>query len=388
MLDQATSEMHQKNNKDSIESFFIVATYPYSFCWTDSQYISHTDIKSFTYRNGYISSEDGTRYLKIEKNKNITFTTIQEEASKVELEYTDISTNFRIKHNDVYVRHDAKNTDVIYCEKENNDDPLFKNYSTWIFIPTKIDYDHEFVIAKFHEDISWTRYLPGNVIIYDKSNQDISFKHRGNIKVIRAQNIGREAHTYLYHIILNIRDKNIAERTTFLQGDPFPHSPNILELCCMSKDYADVQSLSSWYKHSEAGSVPDNNTIKNSLQYLNGAKFSYFTMREDGRFKTYDDAGWDARGGFYKNVSPQDFIVTNPIEYVYTFCGLHRKIQKEFLMVISAMFSVKKENILTNPLSAYNMLMQYLLRSDQQGGFEVYVLERIWYTLFSLTTLP
>lgn len=386
MQDQTTSGMHQENN-DKIGSFFIVATYPYSFCWTHSQYTSNVDIKSFIYKNGYILSEDNTRYLKIENNRDVTFTTIPEEASKVQLEYTDISTNFRIKHNDVYVRHDGNNRDFIYCEKDNND-PLFKNCSTWIFIPTKIDPDHEFVIAKFHEDISWTRYLPGTVTVYDKSNLDIGFKHRGNIKIIRAPNIGREAHTYLYHIILNIRDKNIAERTTFLQGDPFPHSPNILELCCMSKDYSDVQSLSSWYSYTETLTVPDANTIKNSLRYLNGAKVSYFRMRDDGRFRTYDDAGWDGRGGFYKNVSPQDLIVTNPIQYVYTFCGLHHKIQKEFLMVISAMFSVKKQNILSNPLSVYNMLMQYLLRSDQQGGFEVYVLERIWYTLFCLNTAP
>lgn len=376
MLDQ------QKTNS-FIQSFFIVATYPYHFCWTYSQYTSNTELNLFVFKNNYIVSSDGKRFLKIENEKDVTFTTIESEASKVELEYTDVSTNFRIKHNSVYVRHNGYNSDSIYCEAET-EDPLFKNYSTWIFIPDKIDDDHEFVIAKLHEDISWTRYLPGRVTVYDKSNGDIRFKHRGNIQVLRTTNTGREAHTYLYHIIINIRDKTLTERTTFLQADPFPHSPNILELCCMSKDYEDVQSLSAWYTYTKEQTIPDAETIKRNLRYLNGAKIAYYPMRNDGRFKTYEDGGWNCRHNAYKNLSDQDLAIVNPIQHFYNVCGLQSKIKTEFLMIISALFSVKKKNILAHPLSVYNTIMQYLLRSNDQGGFEVYVLERVWYTLFSL----
>lgn len=375
-------ELDHITNINKKRSFFIVATYPHNFCWTYSKYVSNTQLKSFVYEDGFISSEDGLKFLKIENNQDISFTTIKSEATKVEIEYTNISTNFRIKFNNLYIRHCGTSKNHIYCEAESNN-PFFKSCSTWIFIPNDVDEDHEFVIAALDENINWIRYLPGRVSVYYKSNNNINFDHRDNIKVLRAQNIGREAHSYLYHITINF-NKTLAERTTFLQGDPFPHSPNILELCCMSKDYDDVQSLSCWYTYTDARSIPDKQTIKNSLQYLNGARIAYFNMLPDGSFETFKDDGWLTRHNAYMNRSPQDLMNLNPIEYFYKFLGIHNRYQKEFLMIICAMFSVKKANILQHNKNFYNMLIRYLFSTDQQGGFEVYVLERLWYTLFSL----
>lgn len=69
--------------------------------------------------------------------------------------------------------------------------------------------DIEFVIAKYTEDTLWVKDLsPYRVTIYDKSKGDLP-------------NIGREAHTYLHHIICNY-DK-LADITVFLQGNPFDH---------------------------------------------------------------------------------------------------------------------------------------------------------------------
>lgn len=77
----------------------------------------------------------------------------------------------------------------------------------------------ELVIAHYAEDESW---------ITDSSLSDWSVKiyYKSIEGVIGLPNIGREASTYLYHIIENYN--NLADETVFCQGDPFGHSPNFL----------------------------------------------------------------------------------------------------------------------------------------------------------------
>lgn len=69
--------------------------------------------------------------------------------------------------------------------------------------------NYEVVVAKYKEDVSWTNDLPEDfsVIVYDKSCD--------------RPNVGREAETWLYHIIENY--EHLADVTVFLQGNPFDH---------------------------------------------------------------------------------------------------------------------------------------------------------------------
>lgn len=74
--------------------------------------------------------------------------------------------------------------------------------------------DIEFVIAKYREDTSWVDILhPYQYRIYSKDEG-------GDLP-----NVGREAHTYLHHIIENY-DK-LAEVTVLLQGNPFDHLTDV-----------------------------------------------------------------------------------------------------------------------------------------------------------------
>lgn len=73
--------------------------------------------------------------------------------------------------------------------------------------------DREVVIAKYNENINWAKKLK-DVTIYDKSNNPVP----GSIPL---ENIGREAHTFLYHIVT--RYDTLADITIFLQGHPFDH---------------------------------------------------------------------------------------------------------------------------------------------------------------------
>ena len=74
----------------------------------------------------------------------------------------------------------------------------------------------EAVVARFKEDISWTKKLKYQTIIYNKNQEDSHLFERNLL------NYGKDAHTYLHHIVTNWY--NLADYTIFLQGNPFEHN--------------------------------------------------------------------------------------------------------------------------------------------------------------------
>jgi hypothetical protein len=84
----------------------------------------------------------------------------------------------------------------------------------------------ELVIAKYNEDVSWTKKIKHKITIYDKSENPIE-------NSIPLENIGKESNTFLYHISNNY--DYLYEKTIFLQGDPLGHLPhNYLSNKCFS----------------------------------------------------------------------------------------------------------------------------------------------------------
>lgn len=71
-----------------------------------------------------------------------------------------------------------------------------------------------FIVAKYNENIEWTKKLNHKVTIYDKSDNPLE----GSIKL---KNVGREGETFLYHIVNNYY--KLDDVTVFLQGNPFEH---------------------------------------------------------------------------------------------------------------------------------------------------------------------
>lgn len=98
----------------------------------------------------------------------------------------------------------------------------------------------QLVIAKYNEDISWIKPLAQKheIIIYDKSGQKNGF--------IDLENVGRESHTFLYHIINNYR--NLADYTVFLQGDPLAHWDRFDHF-----DANEYKPLGTWYRCDKTG---------------------------------------------------------------------------------------------------------------------------------------
>ena len=93
------------------------------------------------------------------------------------------------------------------------------------------------IVAKYKEDVSWINGLKNDfdIIVYNKDNNidpyDLNFVkteyYIDGIKWVDLPNIGREAQTYLFHIVENFNDLHDLE--IFTQGNPFAHSPHFIQ---------------------------------------------------------------------------------------------------------------------------------------------------------------
>lgn len=109
----------------------------------------------------------------------------------------------------------------------------------------------QIVVARYNENPQWTQLFP-NVVLYNKgSSLDESYTS------IPLPNVGREAHTYYYHIYTNY--DTLADYTVFLQGSPFHHSPNVIKTLwkyIIRPPKKDFEFISEWIIESNLSGCP------------------------------------------------------------------------------------------------------------------------------------
>ena len=75
----------------------------------------------------------------------------------------------------------------------------------------------EIVVSRFNEDLSWVRNIPPHlytkITIYNKNDLPIE-PPVANCKVVQLPNLGRESHSYLWHVVHNY--DTLADITLFL----------------------------------------------------------------------------------------------------------------------------------------------------------------------------
>jgi hypothetical protein len=101
----------------------------------------------------------------------------------------------------------------------------------------------EIVIARYKEDISWSTPYAKLTTVYCKNEADRS---PGQIQL---PNRGQDPGTYLYHMVT--RYNSLANRTIFLQGNPFEHKMlTIDEMITARGDFITVydDDMRSWEK--------------------------------------------------------------------------------------------------------------------------------------------
>ena len=82
----------------------------------------------------------------------------------------------------------------------------------------------EVVIARFQEDLQWLHSVRGWVLtVYNKGEPVAPDSLPWGCEQIPLENWGREAGTYLHHIVENY--DQLADFTAFVQGHPFDHNP-------------------------------------------------------------------------------------------------------------------------------------------------------------------
>lgn len=77
------------------------------------------------------------------------------------------------------------------------------------------------IIARYTENVEWSKQFE-NVIICNKGEK----LEDGYNEIIYPDNVGRESHTYYKYICDNY--DNLDDYLIFLQGNPFDHSPNVI----------------------------------------------------------------------------------------------------------------------------------------------------------------
>jgi hypothetical protein len=181
------------------------------------------------------------------------------------------------------------------------------------------------VIARYNEDVEWVKSINHKIYLYNKGNTDVP------LSCVTLENVGREAHTYLYHIVANY--DCLDEYTVFLQGNPTDHG-----------FYDTFGSIENFNKvcYNE-GFVPFLRTLEN-FQYLTcpGNDCNLFNLAEKH--------------------------------------NIHLPIQDLYEFVQGAQFAVRRDNILSRSKKIYEDLLNTSKTSDDLFA---HTMERMWKYLFS-----
>jgi len=200
----------------------------------------------------------------------------------------------------------------------------------------------ELVVARYVEDLAWLRKRPENlhVTVYDKSGTDAA---TSGVTTLYLPNIGREAHTYLHHLVS--RYDTLADWTIFCQGKPFDHAFDFKKTLRHFADNSIPPNPSGFYWLGHLIDTDDNRGDR---------LFRPWSKNEDGRGLTMT--------GFHRAVFGTDGPDT------YTF-------------VLGAQFAVHRNVIRQRPLAFYEQALAVSI--DFPDAAHCY--ERSWDRIFGVS---
>jgi len=196
----------------------------------------------------------------------------------------------------------------------------------------------QIVVARYNEDTTWLLPYKDIVTIYNKGNHDIQLN---NFNTIRLQNIGRESHTYLTHIINNY--DNLSEKTLFVQGKISDHK---------------ILNIMDYFKTNHFIGVLDEldiNLLKTNIDHIKKWKKEYL----NGTIKK---------------------CILTPYVWITQIIGIDLNNIDKTNVVWGANFSISKELILSKPKIFYENIIRYIGHINPEEG---HYLERSWYMIFN-----
>jgi hypothetical protein len=196
------------------------------------------------------------------------------------------------------------------------------------------------VIARYNEDIEWSKKYSSNVLIINKGD-----KIEGIENQIFYPNVGREGHSYYKYIYDNY--DNLDDYIIFLQGNPLDHSPNIIKnldefIDNYNKNKNNLMNIDINYTVINCGY--NNNNI--SIEDVKNNNFIYLSHYINNTSIRTEEKLWEN----CKNIA-------NTYELIFD-----KKIEKnlKFIYGAGAQFIVSKEAILKNPKNYYKKLYKIL----------------------------
>jgi hypothetical protein len=212
----------------------------------------------------------------------------------------------------------------------------------------------EIIVSRFNEDLSWTQETPFNLfqyIVYNKGTNENFVKT--NVKqIINIENVGRESHTYLYHIIENYH--KLSNILVFFPG-----------------------SLNLDFKKDKA-KIIINNIIKSKYSRAYLAGHYHENIKE--AFNDFLLDNW-------KSTDTQNFLLNNELTLKKSEIRPYGKWYTYFFGNIQAnwttmcgIFSIDKRDIIQYPVNRYQLLIQTVNNhSNPETG---HYIERSWCAIF------
>ncbi len=217
----------------------------------------------------------------------------------------------------------------------------------------------ELVVARYREDLSWLRELGLPACVYNKGPELDSGLPPPGARVTPLPNLGREAHTFLTHIISQYHA--LPRHTAFLQGNPFAHlappeeppvTPTVLRQRLLDLAEADTPF----------------------------AGLAWFRLRCDGLGRPHDLAD-PAKQGRWKGWG-KDIPVARVFEALF-----EAPAPAEFLVrAATGNMLVRRDRILARPLAFYQRALELVLADADDAENTGHAFERLWQTLFSAAT--
>jgi hypothetical protein len=205
------------------------------------------------------------------------------------------------------------------------------------------------VIARYREDVSWVARAGYPAIIYDKSGEGLP-------GAVPLPNIGREAHTYLTHIVRHY--ETLDGLTVFLQGDPFDH------LSQQGGTAADLVSMIETY----------------AAKGRPFGGFAWFKLECDGLGRPHDlrkpenEGRWPGWGRDIPVAKTFAKLFEGPVPERFVARG------------VTGNFAVSAERIRTRPKAFYEYALSLVEADPQDRSNTGHAFERLWHLIFNGNT--
>lgn len=234
---------------------------------------------------------------------------------------------------------------------------------------------YQLIVARYNEKLDWA--LPYNFLtkIYNKG--DVETIPKIFLDVENLPNVGRESHTYLYHIIKNY--DNLSEYTIFSQGNPLDH--------IIGTSYTDIT-----YSKNETEHIQNNLCdvfMKNFSTFFGNFNINVFCIifgfdvdKESGEINYHGTWKKNYDNGTIRK-SQLTFLewwekVMNQGEQCSRKINFEDKYQQRYIS--GAIFSLKRELIHKHPKTYYEKLIKYV--DDHINPEESLYFERAWLNIF------